>query len=124
MRPYRDHSREIAGIHAGYLIATGLWSLLHRPSFEAVTGRKTDYWLVRTVGGLALACGAALGASVISGRRSPEIQLLAGAQALVFMVADVHAAAAQSPVYAGDIAVQAALSPSWFLSWRGEATPG
>ena len=91
LRPYDGHSREVAGLHAAYLVATGAWSL-HRASFEALTGRKTDYWLVRTVGGLAMACGLALGASVLRGRRSPETQLLAGAQALVFIGADLHAA--------------------------------
>ncbi len=33
-------------------MATGLWPLVHRRSFEAVTGRKTYWWLVNTVGSL------------------------------------------------------------------------
>jgi hypothetical protein len=97
-------------------MATGAWSF-HRGSFEAVTGRKTDYWLVRTVGGLALACGVALGASVIRGHKSAEIQLLAGAQALVFTAADFYAARNESRLYLGDVVVQAAGLPSWFMRW-------
>jgi hypothetical protein len=91
--------------------------MLHRRSFEALTGRKTDFWLVRTVGGLAMACGSTLAASVIRGRRHPEIQLLAAAQALVFALADVHVARKGSWIYLGDVAFQAACLPSWFASW-------
>ena len=120
LRPYDGHSREVAGLHAAYLVATGAWSL-HRASFEALTGRKTDYWLVRTVGGLAMACGLALGASVLRGRRSPETQLLAGAQALVFIGADLHAARRQSRLYLGDVVVQVACLPSWFLPWDAKS---
>ena len=118
-RAYREHSRRVAGLHAGYLITTGAWSF-HRASFEAITGRKTDYWLVRTVGGLAVACGLALGASVIRGRKLPEMQLLAGAQALTFVAADFYAARNESRLYLGDVAAQAASLPAWFIKWGSE----
>jgi hypothetical protein len=118
---YRSRARQIAGFQSAYLVVTGLWPLLHRRSFETVTGPKTDFWLVRIVGGLALASGAALGISVMRGRRQPEIQLLAGAQALVFVTADLFAAKSQSRVYLGDVALQAACLPSWFLHWPSEA---
>jgi hypothetical protein len=52
-----------ATTQAAYYLMTGLWPLFHRRSFEAVTGPKTDYWLVRTVGVLVAAIG--------GGRRSP-----------------------------------------------------
>jgi len=67
-----------------------------------------------------LACGLTLGASVIRGRKSPEIQLLAGAQALVFIAADFYAARNQSRLYLGDVVMQAAVVPSWFMPWRSE----
>lgn len=118
---YRRHSRAIAGLHAGYLLTTGLWPLVHRDSFEAVTGPKADFWLVRTVGGLAAACGCALAVSVARGRRPAEIQLLAGAQALVFATADVYAARTQSRVYLGDVVLQAACLPAWFTAWPSSA---
>jgi hypothetical protein len=38
-------------------VVNGLWPLLHLRSFEAVFGRKTDHWLVRTVAGLLLVVG-------------------------------------------------------------------
>jgi hypothetical protein len=94
---------------------------VHRDSFEAVTGPKADFWLVRTVGGLAAACGVVLGVSVIRGRQNAEIQLLSGAQAIVFVAADVFAAKTQSRVYAGDVVVQAACFPAWFVPWSSRA---
>jgi hypothetical protein len=38
-------------------IAGWFWPLLHMPSVEAVTGSKTDVWLVRTVAGLLVVNG-------------------------------------------------------------------
>jgi hypothetical protein len=116
-----NRRRQVAGLHAGYLIATGLWSLVHRRSFEAVTGPKRDFWLVRTVGGLAIACGVTLGAAVLRGNRSPDAQLLAAAQAVAFGCADVYAAASGSRIYLGDAALQAACLPSWLRPWDDEA---
>ena len=46
-------------VQAAYLIATGAWPLLHYRSFEAVTGPKTDAWLVQTVGAAAVVLGIA-----------------------------------------------------------------
>lgn len=40
----------LARVQGIYYIVTGLWPLLHMSSFEAVTGRKTDKWLVKTSG--------------------------------------------------------------------------
>ena len=39
--------RTVAAVQAASLVATGAWPLLDRSSFEAVTGRKQDLWLVR-----------------------------------------------------------------------------
>lgn len=98
-------------------MATGVWPLVHRDSFEAITGPKTDFWLVRTVGGLAAVCGVVLGVSVVRGRQQPEIQLLAASQALVFVAADVFAATSRSRAYLGDVVGQAACLPAWFVPW-------
>jgi hypothetical protein len=119
LRRDRRHSREVAELHAAYLLTTGAWSM-HRASFEALTGRKTDYWLVRTVGGLAVACALTLGASAVRGQKSPELQLLAAAQAVVFIAAGLYAARNESRLYLGDVVVQAAGLPSWFIRWRSE----
>lgn len=43
--------------HGAFYLTTGLWPLLHRSSFEQVSGPKTDWWLVQTVAGLLIANG-------------------------------------------------------------------
>jgi hypothetical protein len=109
--------RAVAGVHAGYLIGTGLWPIVHRRSFERVTGPKRDFWLVRTVGGLAALSGVTLGLAALRGGRSLEAQTLAGGSALVFGVADLYAGARVSRVYFGDLVPQVLFTPVWFRSW-------
>jgi hypothetical protein len=50
-------------VQAAYLIATGIWPLVHYRSFEAVTGPKTDAWIVQTVGAAAVVLGLAAATS-------------------------------------------------------------
>jgi hypothetical protein len=50
-------------VQAAYLIATGIWPLVHYRSFEAVTGPKTDAWMVQTVGAVAVVLGIAAATS-------------------------------------------------------------
>ena len=45
--------RRILQAQGAYYVATGVWAVVDRRGFETVSGRKTDYWLVRTVGLLA-----------------------------------------------------------------------
>jgi hypothetical protein len=110
-RASRDDA--VALTHAAYLLATGVWPLLHRRSFERLTGPKTDFWLVRTVGGLAAAIGLGLGASALTGRRALDARLLAVGSAIVFGAADVHAARTVSRVYLLDLLVQPVFARAW-----------
>jgi hypothetical protein len=50
----------VATVQGAYFLLTGVWPILHIRSFEAVTGPKTDDWLVKTVGVLVTVVGAAL----------------------------------------------------------------
>jgi hypothetical protein len=77
----RVSARTLAGVHAAYFVSSGVWPLLHRPSFERATGKKKDFWLVRTVGGLAAASGLSMGLAAWRGSRQPEtvaLRLLVG----------------------------------------------
>lgn len=116
-------ARLAAGVHAGYLLTTGLWPAVDRRSFERVTGRKRDFWLVRTVGGLAAASGLALGVSVLRARRPPEARVLAVASAVVFAFADVHAGRRVSAVYFGDLGLQLVLPAAWLVPWDQDDGP-
>jgi len=43
-----------------YILVTALWGLLHIESFMAITGPKTDIWLVKTVSAVLVPIGATL----------------------------------------------------------------
>src|SRR3954447_9026368 len=50
MKPERsERASMLARTQGGFNVASGLWPLLHRRSFEAVLGPKQDYWLATTV---------------------------------------------------------------------------
>jgi uncharacterized membrane protein HdeD (DUF308 family) len=97
----RDRLTRLQG---AYYLATGLWPLIHMTSFEALSGRKRDRWLVRTVGLLA----AAIGLTLLS--RPRESAELADVSAGAFAVADVLAVqSGQLPTYLLDAAGEIAL---------------
>jgi hypothetical protein len=115
--------RWLARVHGGSYLATGIWSIVHRRSFETVTGSKTDYWLVRTVGALVSVIGATL---LLGSRRSqtpPEVVMLAVGSALSLSAVDVVSVAQRriSPVYLLDALGELALVIAWMRVWRRSA---
>jgi hypothetical protein len=101
-------------VQGGYYLATGLWPLFNIESFQAVTGPKTDLWLVRTVGVLVAAVALAL---LVAAWRppSPEAAVLAAAAALGLTAIDVvyvfHRVI--GPIYLLDAAAEIALVVGW-----------
>jgi energy-converting hydrogenase Eha subunit E len=91
-----------------YYVATGAWPCIHMASFEAVTGPKTDDWLVRMVGLLAVAVGAALIAAARLGQLTRSILILSTATAAAFAAIDIIYAGAGRiwPIYFADAAVE------------------
>ncbi len=73
----------VAIVQGIYYFFTGIWAVLHRPSFELVTGPKTDYWLVRTVGWLLALLGAIFALAGWKKRVTLELALVAGGTAAV-----------------------------------------
>ncbi|MDX2152697.1 MAG: hypothetical protein SFV54_18290 [Bryobacteraceae bacterium] len=72
--------RALAGLQGTVYVLTGLWPLVHMPSFLAVTGPKTDLWLVNTVGWVVTVIGAVLLTSAFRG--SPPCRRGGGGDAL------------------------------------------
>src|SRR3954468_18916703 len=72
-----------------YFLVTGLWPLLHMPSFLAVTGPKVDLWLVKTVGVLVTVVGLVIGVAAYRHNVSAEIVLLAIGSAAALGAVDV-----------------------------------
>jgi hypothetical protein len=102
----------------GYWTVTGVWPLVHMKSFLAVTGPKTDLWLVQTVGSLIAVIGVAL---LIARRRargggvSAEAAFLAIAGAAALAAVDVTFVSLRmiSPVYLLDAAAEAVIILMW-----------
>ena len=76
-----------------------------------MTGPKREYWLVRTVGGLAVAIGGTLLIAALRDR--PEEKALATASALAFGAADLQASRVASRIYLADAALHALLLAAW-----------
>lgn len=105
----------LAVAQGAFYAATGVWPILHMRSFEAVTGEKTDDWLVKTVGALIAVAGAAMAAAGLRRRVTPETALLGAGCAAALAAVDVVYTAKRviRPVYLLDAAVEAALLGAW-----------
>lgn len=103
-----------------FYLGTGLWPLLHMRSFEAVTGPKVDKWLVRTVGGLVAAVGAALVVGSLDPRTSSSkaLRILGIGSALALASVDIIYASRGriSKVYFADAAAEGAVVASWIVT--------
>lgn len=94
-----------------------LWPVIHLRSFEAVSGEKTDKWLVRTTGALIAAVGAALVVGAFERRQSRALSVLGIGSALALGGADViFVGRRQIPrVYLADAAAEGAAIAGWML---------
>ena len=97
---------------AAYYIASGVWPLAHMHSFEAVTGPKTDKWLVKMVAALVVANGVALAFGTRRDTIAAETIVLATCSAAAFAAIDLVFVSRGTiqPVYLGDAAVELALA--------------
>jgi hypothetical protein len=113
--------RRVAAVQATYFVSTGLWPLLHRKSFERLTGAKADFWLAQTVGVVVAAIGVGL-AQAASRRRPvpPELRTAALTSAAGLALVDVYFVAHRriSPVYLLDAVAESALIAGWARSRR------
>lgn len=111
--------RAVALVQGGYYLVTGVWPLVSLRSFEAVTGPKTDDWLVRTVGVLAATIGGVLTIRAIAGPRNAD-PLLGAASAAAFGLVDlVYAGTGRiSRIYLADAAVELAFEGAWLATSR------
>src|SRR5215207_4883049 len=76
-------------IQSAYYIATGLLPFVSRRAFEAVTGRKREWWLVQTVGALVTVIGGTLASATVRRRVTPETLALAAGSAASLAALDV-----------------------------------
>lgn len=113
----------LAVAQGAFYVATGVWPILHMRSFEAVTGEKTDDWLVKTVGALIAVGGAVMLTAGLRRRVTPEIALLAAGSAAALATVDVVYTQKRviSNVYLLDAVAEAGLIGAWTAAAaRGE----
>ena len=116
-------SRTIAATQGAIFVATGVWPIVHMRSFEAVTGRKSERWIVRTMGALI----ASVGAGLLAAARAPTIarstRTVAVLSACVLGAADVWYVTRGriSRVYLVDAALEAGIVAAWLLASRSPA---
>lgn len=113
----------LAWAQAAYFALTGIWPLVHMPSFLAVTGPKRDLWLVKTVGALVTAVALPIGIAAGNGRVTPEIILLAAGSAAALGAVDVvYVTKGLIPkVYLLDAAAEVLLIAAWAAVWFSAA---
>jgi hypothetical protein len=111
-------TRHVAGFQAAFYVATGIWPLLHRRSFERVTGPKTDYWLAQTVGLTVAAIGIGLAQAVPRGRGVPrELRTVAATSAAGLALVDVWFVGRGriSKIYLADAVAELTLVAGWLF---------
>jgi len=122
----RRHARRarLATAHGAFLVATGLWPLVSLETFEAVSGRKDEPWLVKTVGLVLATLGVVLWQSR---REESRAQIELGRlPALALAGIDLWYAGIRrciSPVYLADGVVEIGLAVAWTMVARGDAAP-
>ena len=109
----------LAWIQGVYFLVTGVWPLLHMPSFLALTGPKVDLWLVQAVGVLVAVIGAVL---MLGARRrtvGPELALLAVGSAAGLAGIDLVYALSDRiwDVYLLDAVAEIGLIVLWGIAW-------
>jgi hypothetical protein len=110
----------VARVQGGFYVLTGVWALVDLDSFMAVTGPKTDLWLVKTVGALVTVIGGVL---LIAGRRrrvTRDVLLLGIGAALSLATIDVVYVSAGriSKIYLLDAVAEVGLAVAWALARR------
>lgn len=111
----------VATVQGLFYLVTGLWPLVHVESFLAVTGPKTDLWLVYTVGLLLAVAGAVLLLAAWGGRVTTELAILAVGMALALAGIDVVFVSREviPAVYLADAVAEVVLALWWsVVSYR------
>src|SRR5439155_1261135 len=87
---YATHAHApVCAVQGVFYLATGVWPLVHIESFVAVTGPKTDLWLVYTVGALIAVVGLVFLTAARAGRVTRDIALLGVGCAAALTAIDV-----------------------------------
>lgn len=103
-------------VQGGYYLAAGIWPLLDMAGFQAVTGPKTDLWLVKTVALMLMVAGVTLITAAYRLRVALSIVILGLGTAVVLIVIELVYVAdgTISPVYLLDTFLELFFVAGWF----------
>jgi hypothetical protein len=120
----RPSPRAVAALQSAYYFSTAVSPFVSRRGFEAVTGPKEDWWLVKTVGVLTGVIGAALAVAASGNVETAETRVLGAGAAVALGTIDVVYVARKriSAVYLIDAGIEFALLAGWML--HQPARPG
>ena len=107
--------RFFVSTHAAYFLITGVWPWVDIESFMAVTGPKTDIWLVKTVGALLIPISMTMIAHLTSAGDTRPLFVLAGTTTIAFIGIDVYYSLNDtiSDIYLADAAVEILFLSGW-----------
>lgn len=99
-----------------YILLTAIWPLVDIHSFMAVTGPKTDVWLVKTVGALLIPIALTMLAQEHLQADRRLLALLGGGTAIAFIGIDFYYALNDiiSNIYLADGVIEIAFLCGWF----------
>ena len=100
-----------------YYFISGGWSLVDIDSFQKLTGRKTDLWLVKTVGLLLMAIGAGLVLAAAKRQFEPALIVVAMGSAAALLAIEVvyRLKGVIPPIYWVDAAIEAGFLVLWVV---------
>ncbi len=115
----RNPGEIIALVQGIYYLVAGIWPLVSIRTFMAVTGPKTDVWLVKTVGVMATVIGAVLEGAGRRRRITREVHLLGTGSAAGFAAIDLYYVLKRriSPVYLLDALAEGVVVWGWVAAW-------
>lgn len=82
--------KDVILVQGVYYFVTGIWPILHLRSFEKVTGKKQDRWLLYTVSWMILCSSLVLLYGSMKGTISTEILILAISNILTLTGIDLY----------------------------------
>ncbi|MDF3058886.1 MAG: hypothetical protein K0R17_3101 [Rariglobus sp.] len=115
----------VAKAQGWFYLVSGAWPWISGESFQAVTGRKADFWLAQTVGLLLAITGVVLLLAARANRITREIMLLGALQAGALMVVDVYCVFQPRTThsYLLDCVVELGIVIAWCLAARAATPP-
>ena len=111
-------NREAALIQGTFYILTGVWPVVSYGTFEAISGPKTDTWLVKTVGLLLTTVGCVELLAAVRDDVGPSERILGCGIAMVLAAVDLGYVGRGriSKVYLADALAELGLVAFWLRS--------